>query len=512
MSDEDTKEGGWSELLDELDRRKAAARAMGGDDKLARRRADGRLDARQRIERLTDAGSFREIGTLVGSVEWHGKPAAPADALVGGTASIDGRPVVVGSEDFTVHGGSIGIGTHAKRVRLAQLALQERRPLIMLLEGAGERATNAFERYPYAPNDLQVLAELSGHVPTIAAVMGASAGHGALTALLMDLVVMVEGASLFSAGPPLVAAALGEKVSKEELGGARMHVSESGVGHNLVADDDAAFDFIRDYLGYFPTSAWQRPPRVEHDGTATGQRVEKMLEVVPRDLNKAYDVRDVIALLADGERYLEIQPDHGRSIVTALARLDGRPVAVVANQPRVMAGSVTAEAADKAAHFIELVGSFHFPVVFLADNPGVMAGRSAERAGTLRSAARMYAAQAALRSPKLHVTLRKAFGFGSSLMAMNPFDRQSISLALPGATLGGTPAAGGSDAARVSDETRAALGSAESEGALRAADNMSYDEVIDPRDLRSALLAALHTSAGREDEPPAPLLRPGIRP
>jgi acetyl-CoA carboxylase carboxyltransferase component len=485
---------------------------MGGEEKLAKQREGGRLDARQRIEQLCDRASFREIGALAGSVSYHGEKPAPADALVGGTARIGGRPVVVWSEDFTVQGGSIGHGSHAKRVRLAGLALQERIPVVMLLEGAGERASNALTRYPHAPNDLQVLAEASGQVPIVAAVMGASAGHGALTGLLADFVVMVEGAALFSAGPPLVAAALGEHVTKEELGGARMHTTESGVAHNVVASEDEAIDLVRAYLGLMPSSAWEHPP-LDTSSDDHGPRVlEDVLDLVPADPNKAYDVRHLIARLADDGEALEVQPGFGASIVTAIVRLGGEPVAIVANQPLVMAGAITAAAADKAAHFLDVAGAYHLPVVFLADNPGIMAGSRAEREGTLRSAARMYAAQAALDGPKLHVTLRKAFGFGSSLMAMNPFDDQTTTLAFPGVTLGGLPAGSGGAAAKMDSATRAALDAAQAEGAWRPADNMSYDEVIDPRELRNALLGAMRLAAGRRRRAVAPLRRAGIRP
>ncbi len=439
-------------------------------------------------------------------------PPAPADALVGGIASIDGRPVVIGSEDFTVQGGSIGIGTHAKRVRLAELALQERVPLVMLLEGAGERMTNAFGRYPHAPNDLQVLAKLSGTVPTVAAVMGASAGHGVLTALLMDFVVMVQGAAMFSAGPPLVAAAIGETVSKEELGGVEVHVEHSGVAHNSAADEHEALALVRRYLSYFPLNAWQRPPAAAPTPASADRRLDAILDLIPRNPNKPYDMRRVIELLVDGGSLFEIQPLYGASLVTALARLDGEPVAIMANQPLVSAGAITRQAADKAAHFLDLADAFHFPVVFLADNPGIMAGRQAEREGTLRSAARMYAAQARLRMPKLHVTLRKAFGFGSSLMAMNPFDGQSLTLAFPGVALGGMPAAGGAAAAKLGDEPSAQLAAAETAGAWGPADNLSYDAVIDPRDLRNALVDGLRVGAGRRTEPPAPARHTGVRP
>lgn len=499
----------WKSVLDALAARQAQAREMGGAQKLAKQAAAGRLDARQRIALLCDAGSFREIGALVGAQPRNGLPPA-ADALVGGSAAIDGRPVVMGSEDFTVQGGSIGIGTYAKRVRLAELALQERVPLIMLLEGAGERMTNALERYPHAPNDLQILAQLSGTVPTVAVVLGASAGHGVLTALLMDFIVMVKGAAMFSAGPPLVEAAIGEKVSKEELGGAWLHVTESGVAHHLAESEPEALALVRQYLSYFPLNAWQRPPVIS---PAEGERrLDDILDVIPCNPSRAYDMRRVLAMVADAGSLCEIQPSYGGSLLTALARLGGQPVCIVANQPAVAAGAVTRQAADKAAHFLDLADAFHFPVVFLADTPGIMVGTQAEREGTLRSAARMYAAQARLRTPKLHVTLRKAFGFGSSLMGMNPFDRQTVSLAFPGATLGGMPVAGGAQAARAPAATQAQLAAAESAGVWTAADNLAYDDVIDPRDLRNALLAALRLSAGRLTEPPLPAQHTGVRP
>ncbi|MBM3131611.1 MAG: acetyl-CoA carboxylase carboxyltransferase subunit [Chloroflexi bacterium] len=482
---------------------------MGGPQKLAKHNVSGRLDARQRIEVLVDPGSFMEIGTFVGGVSHAGESPVPADALVAGMAKIDGRPVLVGSEDFTVKGGSIGLGTHAKRVRLAILAAQERVPLVMLLEGAGERATNWLERYPYAPNDLQALAELSGKVPTVAVVMGASAGHGALTAMLMDFVIMVQGAAIFSAGPPLVEAATGEKVTPVELGGVDIHVRQSGVAHNVAKDDREALALVRRYLGYFPMNAWQRSPKA---ASADGPRtLDGILDVIPPNPRQPYDARLLVEILADAGTVLEVQPLFGASIITALARLGGRSVAIVANQPAVRSGTIDSDAADKAAHFFEIADAFHLPTVFLADNPGIMAGTAAERSGALRSAGRMFAAQARVRSAKLHVTVRKAYGFGSSLMAMNPFDRQTITLALPGATLGAMPAGGGGTAAHADSQTQESLAAAEMGGPWAVADTMNYDEVIDPRELRNALLAALELSSGRDTVPVEPRAG-GIRP
>jgi acetyl-CoA carboxylase carboxyltransferase component len=502
----------WAILLDEYQRRMAAGRAMGGKEKLAKRKRSGRLNARQMVEQLLDQDSFMELGTLVGGLSYGNLPTAPADALIGGIGQIDKRTVVIGAEDFTVQGGSIGHGTAAKRLRLARLAARERVPFIMILDGAGARATNALERHPYAPNDLQELAALSGIVPTIALVIGSSAGHGALTGLLMDFVIMLESATLFSAGPPLVAAALGEVVTKEQLGSATMHASKSGVCHNLAKDEKEACRLVRRYLDYFPQNAWQRTP-VSEPGEAQGpRRLDSILRHIPKTLQIPYDIKPVITMTMDADSVLEIQPHYGTAMVTCLARLGGHAVAILANQPTVMAGSIDRNAAEKAAHFIELIDAFHLPAIFLADNPGIMSGSKAEQAGTLRAAARMYSAQSRIRGSKLHVTLRKAFGFGSSLMAMNPFDEQTLTLAFPGISLGGIPALGGANATKADEETRAQMALAETSGAWSAGDTMAYDQIIDPRELRNALLSGLELSINRYSESPQPARHSGIRP
>jgi acetyl-CoA carboxylase carboxyltransferase component len=502
----------WKPLLEDLAARREAARAMGGPERLERHRAGGRLDARQRIERLFDPGTFVELGSLVGSVHRGVTPSTPADGLVAGHGLVDGRAVLAAAEDFTVMGGSIGHGTTAKRHRLAELADQERVPLVMLLEGAGERAQNAFERRGRAPNDLQALARLAGLVPMVCVVMGPSAGHGALTAPLMDFVVMVEGAALFSAGPPLVRTSMGEEVTKEELGGTAVHTAVSGVAHNAAPDDEAAIDLVRRYLAYFPSNAWEHPPD-SLGGEDRGPRdVPELIDLIPADPRKGYDIRPVLSATFDAGSVLELQPAFARPIVTALAHLGGTAVGVVANQPVAKAGSIDADAADKAAHFLEVADAFHLPVVFLADNPGVLAGSASERAGILRRSARMFAAQARLRSPKLHVTLRKAYGFGSSLMAMNPFDAQTVTLAFPGARLGAMPAEGGGQAAHLEADTQELLEHAELGGAYSSADTMGYDDVIEPAELRNALLSALLLTTARRRAPVEPAAHHSIRP
>ncbi len=503
----------WQTLLDEHQRRLASGRAMGGEEKLARRQRRGLPNARELIDRVCDRGSFREIGTLAGGFSYHDETTAPADALVGGAAQIAGRDVVVGVEDFTVMGGSIGPATNAKKVRLAQMAGRERVPFVMFLDGAGERMRNSLERHATAPNDMQILARLSGQVPMLSVVLGCSAGHGAITGMLTDFIVMLDKALIFAAGPPLVAAALGEMVDKETLGSAHMHAAVSGVAHNLAADADAACELVRDYLSFFPSSAWQYPPDQTGGDQAGPRRLDELTRLLPRDSQRPYDMRAVIAQLVDSPAaWLEIQPLYGTAMITGLARLGGYSVGIVANQPAVQAGAITSEAAAKAAHFLDICNAFHLPVVFLADNPGVMSGSHAERVGTLRAAARMYAAQSRLRVPKLHVTLRKAFGFGSSLMAMNPYDEQSFTAALPGIQLGAMPADSGGRAAHMDDAERQRAEQAQMAGAWKLGDTLGYDEIIDPGELRNALLSALRLAANRRSAPAEPARHGGIAP
>jgi acetyl-CoA carboxylase carboxyltransferase component len=418
---------------------------MGGEARLTRQRDRGRLNARERVMGLFDPGSFFEIGQLVGTTD---EPPVPGDALVAGSGLINGRPALAGAEDVTVLGGSIGSGAADKRYRLCQLALQERVPLVMMLEGAGHRVTDA------------------------------------------------------AAGPPLVKSATGEDVTKEALGGPHVAADAAGVVQNVVADDIEAIDLARRYLDYFPLNAWDRPPY--RPGPHSGpRRLEDILELIPPSPRQPYPIGPLLQVLVDEGSLLEIQPTFGRSIVTALARLGGQSVAIVANDPSVMAGTIDSAAAEKVAHFLDVVGAFGLPCIFLADNPGVLAGTVAERQGILRHSARMFAMQHRLTAPKLHVTLRKAFGFGSSVMAMNPFDGQTITLAFPSITLGALPAL--SEASAVDDPgERARLAAQQAEASVRAAGRLAYDAVIDPRDLRNALLSGLSLAEGRQSAPRVP--------
>ena len=492
----------WEATLEDLEARRSASRAMGGDERLSKHRAAGKLDARARIAHLLDADSFQELGTLVGG------PELPADAVVIGSGRIEGRPVMVAAEDFTVKAGTISGDANSKRYRVAEIAVTDRVPLVMVLEGAGYRADG--RAHTRSPVDLLAQSRCSGRVPLVTAVLGASAGHGALVAPMSDFAVMSRQAAIFTAGPPVVFESIGESVTKEDLGGPDV-ATRSGLIHNAAEDDAAALELVRAYLAYFPSSAWSYPPY--RLGSDVGPRaVPELLDVVPRNGRQLYDIRDVIDALFDAGSCFEVQPDFGPSLVCALARLGGHPVAVVANQPKVLAGSVDVDAAEKGAHFISVADSFHLPLVFLADNPGVLPGRASESRGILRAGARMFAAQTLAAVPKFQVTLRKAYGFGSMVMGMMSFDGQSSVFAYPGVTLGAMAASAMSRATSADADEAERLRQAELQASYTSAGSLGFDELIDPRETRNVLLQGLERALHRRQAPAAPVERVGIAP
>src|SRR6202046_46327 len=344
-----TKTPDWQETLDDLEHRRRRTLAMGGPERLAKHHGKGKLDARARIDHLLDPGTFREIGTLVG-----GETAA--DGIVVGSGLIDGSPVMLGAEDFTTLAGSIGPGGNSKRYRIAELALRDKVPLVMLLEGAGFRPTGG--HYGRTPTALLAPAQCSGRVPTVAAVLGPSAGHGALVAPVCDFRIMSAHGAIFTAGPPVVKESTGEDISKEDLGGPDVALP-SGVIHNVAEDDEAVLDDIRRYLSYFPSSAWSYPSPLPTDETSEPRQTPELLSIVSREGRRVYAMRAVLDVVFDRTDWFEVQPQYGKAIICARAHLGRHPVAVVANQPNVIAGSIDADAADKGAHFIMAADSVH---------------------------------------------------------------------------------------------------------------------------------------------------------
>ena len=497
-----TNEHGWKDTVEDLKLRRQRSRSMGGTERLAKHHGEGKLDARARLEHLLDKGTFREFGTLVGGD-------VAADGIVAGSGLVNGSPVMVGAEDFTTLAGSIGPGGNAKRYRLAELALRDKVPLVMLLEGAGFRPSG--EHYGRAPTDLLAQAQCSGKVPTVAGLLGPSAGHGALVAPACDWTIMSRQGAIFTAGPPVVKESTGEEISKEDLGGPSVALA-SGVIHNLADDDETVLDDIRRYLSYFPPSAWSYPSSLPEDEASGPRSTPELLDIVPRGNRRVYDMRGVLDVVFDDRGWFEVQPKFGPAMICALAHLGGHPVAVVANQPNVIAGSIDADAADKAAHFITVADSFHLPIIFLADNPGMLPGSRSEKSGVLRSGARMFAAQTAATTLKLHVTLRKAYGFGSMVMSLLGFDNQSATFAYPGATMGAMSAAALSKASHAAEDVEAKLRKAEVEASFRSAGHLGFDDLIHPEETRDALLSALQRGIYSRQAAAEPVSRTVITP
>ncbi len=481
----------WEPWLDRLAAERERSRTMGGPERLERHYAKGKLDVRQRVDALFDPGTFTEIGSLVGN-----KEDLPADGFVCGFGQVDGRTVAVGAEDFTIKAGSVGPGGSYKRYRIAELAVQEGVPLVWMKEGAGARMGKRTSTPARVPNDLEPMADAKGEVPVVCLVLGVSAGHGALAAPMSDFVVMTKQASLFTGGPDLVRAATGLEVSAEELGGWKVCVEIAGTVHNVADTDAEAIEMARAYLDFFPSSKYKLMNR--RSGPDSGPReTPALLDIIPPNSRQPYEVRQVIDELVDERDFFEVQPLYGRAIVTGWGRIGGQVVGFVANNPAFGAGALDAAAAIKATDLIEIADTFGHPVVFLLDNPGVLAGPEAEQAGVLKWGGRMYLATRRLKTPKISVLMRKGFGFGLVTMAHMPHDRQTLTLALPSANIASMPAQSGGKTANLDDDTRSKIERAQRGGPYGLADRLGIDEVVDPRQLRNALIAGLDLAATR---------------
>ncbi|HEY1278514.1 MAG TPA: carboxyl transferase domain-containing protein, partial [Acidimicrobiales bacterium] len=390
-------------------------------DAVARQHARGRWTARERLAAFCDGGSLVEYGRLV-------RPKSKrldgvADGLVMGHATVDGLPVCVLSYDYTVHAGTQSPRNHHKIDRMLDLAEQHQWPVVIWSEGGGARPHEL--SYDGVIETFVTLARLSGLVPTVSIVPGrAFAGHANIAGLV-DVTIGTRDACMGMAGPRLVEAATGESMTPEELGPMELH-EKTGVIDLLVDDEEAAIRAARHYLSFFrgPTTA------------GTGPDVTKLRDVVPENPRRAYDVRDVIRHFADVESMLELRPRFAAAAVTALARIGGRPVGIVANQPMVLAGAIDAGAADKIARFISLCDAYDLPLVFLCDTPGFLVGHRVEQTGLVRHSVRTILALANATVPVLTVVLRKGYGLGYYAMGSDAF-RPALLVAWPSAEFGG---------------------------------------------------------------------------
>ena len=499
-----------AERLAELRRRKAALLDEARAEAVARQRKRDALTARERVARLCDAGSFVEIGGLVA----EGDKFAPADALVVGTARIDGRPVVVLSQDFTVIGGSNGALGRAKMIRALQLARSNGMPVVQMLDGGGHRIQEGQSSRSYAGSTptFQEYAYLSGWVPVVSAVLGAGFAGNTNFCAMADLVIMVKGLSEMGlAGPALVKAGTGESISGQELGGAAVQVDRHGLADLAVDDEDEAFRAIRRFLSFLPSNARAPVPRATEIAEPAG---DELAALVPANTRIAYDMREVVARIADADSVFEIKPSHGRNIVTSFARLGGRPVGFIGNQPLSKGGMIDSAAAEKAARFIALCDAYGLPLIYLIDVPGMSIGSEAERTVLGRRSAKLLYELGHATVPRASVVLRKGYGLGYVAMCGGRGFKPDACLAWPTAEICAMSIEGSVDVAfrkQFIDAPDPAAARRELIEGIRsrvspiqAAEGFGIDDVIEPGETRARLIAALEFAPQRRasDMPP----------
>jgi methylmalonyl-CoA decarboxylase subunit alpha len=502
-------------LVEDLAERRERARLGGGDEKIAKQHEQGKLTARERLDLLIDEGTFCEFGLHAqphfSQVAMAGRE-APADGVITGYGKVDGRMVAVCAYDFTVMAGSMGMTGELKVTRLRELALTKRMPMVWLLDSAGARIQEAVGSLFAGSGHLfreEVVA--SGVIPQVAALMGPCAAGTAYIPGLSDFVPMVKGrGSMALAGPHLVRAAVGENVTQEELGGSRVHCRVSGVGDMEVESDEECIAAIKEYLSFFPSHNQEPPPLVEC-ADPVDRMDEELLDVLPESNRKPYDMYEVIERIVDDGKYLDIKRQFAKTIITVLARMGGRPVGIVANQPKQLGGILDNDSADKAARFVNLCDAFGIPLVFLQDVPGFMVGTKVEAAGIIRHGAKMLHAIANATVPKVTVVLRKAYGAGYYVMNGRAYEPDLI-VAWPSAEISVMGAEGA-----VEIVMRRQVEEAEDPAAMkaqliaeyrkiidvyRAASNFMIDDVIDPRETRPVVIKALEMAAHKKVDRP----------
>jgi methylmalonyl-CoA decarboxylase subunit alpha len=502
-------------LVDDLHERRALARLGGGEEKIAKQHAADKLTARERLALLIDDATFTELGL-------HARPHfsqramegrdAPADGVITGYGKVDGRVVAVCAYDFTVMAGSMGMTGELKVTRLRELALTKRMPFVWLLDSAGARIQEAVGSLFAGSGHLfreEVI--MSGVIPQVAALMGPCAAGTAYIPGLADFVPMVKGrGSMALAGPHLVRAAIGEDVTQEELGGSRVHCRKSGVGDIEVASDEECIQRIKQYLSFFPAHCEEAPPR-RAVSDPVDRADEALLDVLPETNRKPYDAYDVIRRIVDDGEWLDIKGQWAKTIITCLARMGGRPVGIVANQPRHLGGILDNDSADKAARFVNLCNAFGIPLVFLMDVPGFMVGTKVEAAGIIRHGAKMLYAVANATVPKITVVLRKAYGAGYYVMNGRAYEPDLI-VAWPSAEISVMGAEGAVEIVMrrqieeaedpVAERARLIQAYREIIDVYIAAGNDMIDDVIDPRETRATIIGGLEMAERKRVERP----------
>lgn len=516
MSDDDVVEDAQGESapgpLAELTRRREEALAMGGPERIARHHESGRLTARERIERLVDPGSWYELG-LLAEPEFRREQPAPADAIVAGLARVNGRKVCVLAVDATVLAGTTGQVNMRKQNRVALWAGRRGLPLICLSDNDGGRIPDVMGwRFSGLPFDFRTFVqspEGRPEVPRLVAVVGASFGDSALHAAMGHFVVMTRDSAIALSGPPVIAGAIGEELTSDELGGPRVSTEQSGNAHFVVEDEEAALDALRRVLSYLPDSADHPAPSAQP--TEPARDPEQLLTLVPSDPRRGYDMRKVLEAVFDGGSIMPWAERYGASVLCSFGRIEGEAVGIVASQPMQRAGVMDVPALAKELAFIDLCDTFNLPLVFLQDVPGLMIGSDAERGGILAGYERVVARLARAKVPKIAVIVRKAYGGGHFALGGRPTHPDLI-LAWPTAEMGFmAPSTGvrtvhrrrlettleseGKEAHDRLVEELAAEWARESEP-WEAAAHFYIDDVIDPRRTREAVATGIDFAWG----------------
>ncbi|HEY8827912.1 MAG TPA: carboxyl transferase domain-containing protein [Jatrophihabitantaceae bacterium] len=558
----------WQKELDELHLKRTLATRMGGEEGIARQRSQGRLTVRERIDLLTDKGTFEELSSTVGVAKYDdlGNLASfrPANTLAG-FGQIDGRPICLRADDFTIRGGSTDTAAAGKR-GIEQQAMEWRVPLVLLLDGAGGSVREVAGRdgaasangsasphavanipanpvvvrpagtpgsrdvpplpvapqFPAVPRGDLATTLARGNplaqIPVAAAVLGSAAGWIAIAAADSHFSVMTKTTSeLFVAGPPLIKQALNLTISKQELGNYKIHAQQTGVINNVAEDEADALRQICTFLSYLPPNVWQLPPRSDPTDDPN-RREDALASIIPRDRRKTYDVRRLIRHVVDKDSTFEISPLFGRAIVTMFARIDGFPVALIANDCRQDGGAQTAAACQKFERFVDVADTFHLPVVYLCDVPGFMIGPEAEKQGTIRWALRANIAVREATVPYISIITRRFYGVavGGAKRGGGLTPRY----AWPSAENGSLPAAGGVMAAfrrqieAAPDPVAMRIDLEERLNTMASVTRRPQfvDEVIDPRDTRPLLVDFVRRAQELNAAQLGPKLRVGMRP
>ncbi|KJE25878.1 carboxyl transferase domain protein [Geobacillus kaustophilus] len=484
-------------LTAELEKRAADIKKGGAPKYHEKNAAQGKLFVRERLNLLLDNGLEVEDGLFANCLAGD----LPADGVVTGIGKINGRTVCVMANDSTVKAGSWGARTVEKIIRIQETAEKLRCPIIYLVDSAGARITDQIEMFPGRRGAGRIFyneVKLSGKVPQVCLLFGPSAAGGAYIPAFCDIVIMVEGnASMYLGSPRMAEMVIGEKVTLEEMGGARMHCTVSGCGDVLVKTEEEAIAYARRYLSYFPSNYSEKPPVVE---AKPPKSFDKTIEdILPENQNAPFNMYDLIERIIDEGSFCEIKKLFAPEIITGLARLAGQPIGIIANQPRVKGGVLFHDSADKAAKFITLCDAFHIPLLFLADVPGFMIGTKVERVGIIRHGAKMIAAMSEATVPKISVIVRKAYGAGLYAMAGPAFEPDCC-LALPNAqiaVMGPEAAVNAVYANKIAElppEERAAFVEQKREeyrrdiDIYRLASELVVDGIVAPNDLRNELI------------------------